>query len=319
MRDLQEGSAAVLLPHVGDTAAVTDRHKAEHWQKVFGDLWGAVNLRAVGGGRISGSLYSRKIGALTFNRIEFGNQQFERSRAFAGRDSEPFYSLSFPERGEAHITVGEANARLLPQNAYLLNNGLTAKLRVGEEYSTFNIKIPLTALEYRVGRKTDILQRTIVQPDAIYHMMQRLIVELLRNVDALDERSIDFITNQMLDTVAFFLVSGGASSDDSLAIVAARARVLAFLDARYRDASLTPQAIAAACGMSRSYLYKVFCGGMTVMECLRERRLKAARGMIENNTGRLNLTQIAYACGFASSSEFSRQFKAAFGLAPSRL
>ncbi|ADZ68965.1 helix-turn-helix transcriptional regulator [Polymorphum gilvum] len=310
---------ADLLPLVGATDTVGDRHQADHWRTVFGALWGAENLRAVRGNRITGSLHSRKVGELTFNRIVFGNQQFERARARRGRDPEPFYSLSFPESGHAEIEIGEAGTRLMPRNVYLLNNGLAARLKVAEEYSTFNIKIPLSALEHRLGRKTDILARAIVQPDAIYHMMQRLIVELLRHVDDLDERSVQFMTSQMLDTVAFFLVSGGTSSDDSLAVQSVRARVIAYLDAHFRDAALTPERIAAACGISRSYLYKVFSNGETVMERLRNRRLEAARGMIETNPANQPLTRIAYACGFTSSSEFSRQFKAAFGVAPSRL
>lgn len=308
-----------FLPLVGGTSNICDNEKAEHWQAVFGTLWGAVNLRPVEDGQISGSLHSRKIGALTFNRIEFGNQQFERTTSCRGEASEPFYSLSFPERGAADIAVGGACARLLPHNAYLLNNGLTARLKVAGAYATFNIKIPYSSLEYRVGRKTEILQRAIVQPDSIYHMMQRLLVELLGNVETLDERSAGFLTNQMLDTVAFFLLSGGASSEDSLAIQAVRARVLAFLDSHYADPGLTSDSIASACGISRSYLYKAFSGKPTVMESLRNRRLEAARGMIMNNIANRSLTQIAYACGFSSSSEFSRQFKAAFSVSPSRI
>lgn len=319
MDSIENVGPGTLLPLVGGTSNLGDNEKTEHWQAVFGTLWGAVNLRAVEDGQISGSLYSRKIGELTFNRIEFGNQQFERRRSRNGEASEPFYSLSFPERGAAEISVAAATARLLPQNAYLLNNGLTARLKVSGEYSTFNIKIPLSSLEYRVGRKTEILQRAIVQPDSIYHMIQRLIVDLLGNVETLDDRSVGFLTNQLLDTVAFFLLSGGASSEDSLALQAVRARILAFLDSHYADAGLTPARIARACGISRSYLYKVFSDTETVMESLRNRRLKAARGMVKNNFPNRSLTQIAYACGFSSSSEFSRQFKAAFGTSPSRM
>jgi AraC-like DNA-binding protein len=319
MDTVTNGGPGALLPLVGDTAELHGSEKTEYWKAVFGPLWGAVNLRAVEDGQISGSLHSRRIGELTFNRIAFGNQQFERTKSGRGGDSEPFYSLSFPERGAADIAVGDASTRLLPRNAYLLNNSLTARLKVTGEYSTFNIKIPISSLEYRVGRKTDILQRAIVHPDSIYHMMHRLIAELLGNADTLDDRSVGFLTSQMLDTVAFFLLSGGALSEDSLAMRAVRARVLAYLDRRYSDPALTPDRIASACGISRSYLYKVFSGGETVMESLRNRRLKAARGMMKNNFADQSLTQIAYACGFSSSSEFSRQFKAAYGVSPSRI
>ena len=96
-----------------------------------------------------------------------------------------------------------------------------------------------------------------------------------------------------------------------------RARVLAFLEANFHDVSLDPQTIAQACGISRSYLYKVFAEGPSVMEHLRRRRLEAARGLIELRRKDLPITSVAMACGFSSSSEFSRLFKKEFGIKPS--
>ncbi|WP_458790438.1 AraC family transcriptional regulator [Yoonia sp. MH D7] len=307
------------LPLIGRTSDVDHARIEEHWRSVFSGVWGGnLEFQPVKEGQISGSLHSQKVGDLTFNRIEFGHQQFERSRGRHKQSDEPFYSLTFPESGEAMCQIGELNTRLVPQKAYLLNNGLTAKLRVERDYSTFNVQIPVCALEHRLGRKTNVLSKPIVQPDAIFHMMQRLVAELLNNVETFDAKTAGFMTNQMLDTVAFFLTSSGSESEDSLAMQAVRARILAFIDARYNNPDLTPKTIAQHCGISRSYLYKVFAEGPSVMERLRHRRLEAARGMIEFQTPSLNMTEVAMACGFSNSSEFSRLFKGEYGTAPSK-
>ncbi|WBU64317.1 AraC family transcriptional regulator [Paracoccus aerodenitrificans] len=306
------------LPLIGRSVDAQSGEDRDHWRSVFSGLWGALEVKPVVEGNISGSLYSRTIGDLSFNRIEFGNQQFEKSHNRRLQE-EPFFSLSFPESGTALCEIDGNRVQLLPQNTYLLNNGLSAKLRVKRDYSTFNVKIPVTALEHRLGCNAGILSRTIVQPDAIFHMMQRLIIELLQNVDEADVRTVGFMTNQMLDTVAFFLSSGGAMSDDSIAVQALRARVLAFIDANYRNPDLTPAKIASTCGISRSYLYKIFADGPSVMERVRKRRLEAARGMLTDRDRKMTMTQVALNTGFSSSSEFSRLFKKAFGAVPSRV
>ena len=82
---------------------------------------------------------------------------------------------------------------------------------------------------------------------------------------------------------------------------------------------MNPLAIAKACGISRSYLYKVFADGPSVMEHLKRRRLEAAREMIELRREKLTMTRVAMACGFSNSSEFSRLFKQEFGVKPSEL
>ena len=246
------------LPLVGSTVDVRGSDSLEHWRSIFGGIWGPVELTEIGGGKIAGSLHSRHIGDLTFNRIHFGNQLFECVKGNAVYRNEPFYSLTFPQMGAADCFVGDCHMHLVPNHCYLINVDLSAKPRVEKDYSTFNIQIPKSAMEHRLGRRIKIAPRGIVQPDAIYHMMQWLIGELVSSADCLNKNTSGFLANQLLDTMAFFLAAGSERSDDTLAVQSVRARVLAFLEANFHDVSLDPQAIAQACGISRSYLYKVF-------------------------------------------------------------
>jgi len=317
-QDIFSALARDALPLIVNTKGIPTKRREDQWREIFGGLWGPVDLHNIGDSFMSGSLFSKKVGQLTFSRIEFRNQAFERTRSDLRRVDEPFYSLAFPDSGQAICQIGGKTALLVPQRAFLLNNDMEAKLRVEDYYTTFNVKIPTRALEDRLGRRTDIFETTIESPDAIYHMMQRLIGDLLEHAEALDDQQANFMTNQMLDTVSFFLCSGGGISDDNLAQKAHRARVLGHLDEYYWDETLTPSTIAAACHISRSYLYKIFSDGEPIMERLRRRRLDIARRFITINSAGLTMTQIAMNCGFKSSSEFSRLFRLEFGSSPSR-
>jgi transcriptional regulator GlxA family with amidase domain len=56
------------------------------------------------------------------------------------------------------------------------------------------------------------------------------------------------------------------------------------------------------------------CYGMPPGRWLLERRLERASALL--NTTSMNVTQIAFECGFESSSHFSRAFKDKFGRTP---
>jgi AraC family transcriptional regulator len=56
--------------------------------------------------------------------------------------------------------------------------------------------------------------------------------------------------------------------------------------------------------------------GTSIGEYRRQRRLARARHMLR---GESSVSEIAYACGFASHSHFTRAFKAAYGVPPSRV
>lgn len=309
------------LPFVGTTQDLNNTDSLEYWRSIFGGIWGPVKLTEIGGEKISGSLCSQDVGTLTFNRITFGNQLFECTEGGGSptaRD-EPFYSLTFPQSGAADCFVGETQMRLRPNRAYLINVDQSAKLRVEQQYSTCNIQIPLSRLEHRLGRHVNILPRNIMQSDPIYHLTKHLISELMVDSETLDCRTRGFLTKQLLDTVAFFLTTGSEISEESVAVQSVYARVIAFLDANFHDNLLNPVTIARSCGISRSYLYKVFSQGPSVMELLKCRRLEAAREMIEFRKDKLTMTKVAMSCGFTSSSEFSRLFKLKFGIKPSEL
>lgn len=307
------------MPLVGTTTDLSPGDSMEHWRHVFGGIWGPVDLTEIGNGKLSGSLHSQQVGPLTFNQIEFGHQVFKCVKGNNAQRDEPFFSLTFPESGSAKCYVGEQTMRLVPKQAYLINVDLSARLEVNKSYSTFNIQIPVSALEYRLGRRVGILPRSVLQPDTIYHHMQHLISELTTKSSHMGEDTLGFLSNQMLDTVAFFLTAGNSESEESLAVQCVRARVLAYLDERYHNEFLTPVLIANNCGISRSYLYKIFANGPSVMEHLRHRRLEAAREMLERGLVKHSMTSVAMTCGFSSSSEFSRLFKKHFGISPSQV
>ena len=312
-------SVVANMPLVGKTSDVSNRDCMEHWRHVFGGIWGPVDLTEIGGGKLSGRLHSRQVGTLNFNQIDFGHQIFKCVKGNNTQRDEPFFSLTFPESGSARCYVGDQTMRLVPKHAYLINVDLSARLEVNDHYSTFNIQIPVSALEYRLGRRVGILPRSVLQPDTIYHHMQHLISELTTNGDELGEDTLGFLSNQMLDTVAFFLTAGNSESEETLAVQCVRARVLAFLDENYHNEQLKPALIAQECGISRSYLYKVFSQGPSVMDHLRHRRLEAAREMLEHGLVKHSMTSVAMNCGFSSSSEFSRLFKKHFGVSPSQI
>jgi AraC family transcriptional activator of tynA and feaB len=93
-------------------------------------------------------------------------------------------------------------------------------------------------------------------------------------------------------------------------------RVKSYLGEHLHDPDLRLDDVARACAISLRYLHQLFHGtGETPAEHLRRRRLERAQGLLAT-TG-LTITQVAYTCGFASPSTFSRTFRAHLGITPS--
>ena len=95
-----------------------------------------------------------------------------------------------------------------------------------------------------------------------------------------------------------------------------RRRADAFIAEHLSDPNLDADAIAAAIGISRSVLYRIFNVDGGVRRYIQQRRLNGLRrALLDPGEGR-RLSSLAHAYGFTTQSHFSRSFATAFGLPP---
>jgi AraC-like DNA-binding protein len=100
--------------------------------------------------------------------------------------------------------------------------------------------------------------------------------------------------------------------------VKSRRRVaLDYIDARLGNAQLGPDEIADATNLSRASLYRLLAAEGGIRAVLLKRRLDAAvRLLLEDNKDNRSLKEIVKCCGFGGTSQFSRAFRARFGMPP---
>ena len=84
------------------------------------------------------------------------------------------------------------------------------------------------------------------------------------------------------------------------------------------DEPLRLEDVASVAGISRFHFHRIFRAlmGETLQRFVKRVRLERALSMM-SRTPRPRLTDVAFACGFSSSSDFTRSFKQRYGVAPS--
>ncbi|TIU71930.1 MAG: helix-turn-helix domain-containing protein [Mesorhizobium sp.] len=97
------------------------------------------------------------------------------------------------------------------------------------------------------------------------------------------------------------------------------ARAERFIRTRLSNHNLTPELVAAECGISTSYLHQLFrSSGISVGRWIRELRLVACDNALRNSPSRRDgIAEIAYRYGFNDHAQFCRLYKAHFGRTPS--
>ena len=93
--------------------------------------------------------------------------------------------------------------------------------------------------------------------------------------------------------------------------------MLDYIDAHLANAQLGPDEIGDGTHVSRASLYRLLAAEGGIRAVLLTRRLdEALRLLLADNEDEHSLTDIARRCGFGGTSQFSRAFRARFGLPP---
>jgi AraC-like DNA-binding protein len=152
-------------------------------------------------------------------------------------------------------------------------------------------------------------------------LSSRILRQLARHLPELTASETSRLSALTLDVLTLALA--GALDSESLLPPRTRQRALtaqihAFIQDHLGDPHLTPDTIAAAHHISRSYLHKLFHRqGHTVTGYIRECRLQQCRrDLAAPHLAAHPIHEIAARWGFTSPAHFSQAFRSAYGLSP---
>ena len=302
------------------TREIPPGRKLDHWREVFYPIWGEVEIIPTQGKCFDAAIRSVPVGDLRFNRISYRGHAIRRTRQHIARLSEGFFVLACPTRGHWHMNLGRQELDLVPGRLYLLTNEVPYESHDLDGYDTLNVMIPTKLLGARVAHLDPVFEAPTEDGPRLVSILFSYFRALFDALPSAGPEEAAFIQDHLLDLLAFAVndAGRGLASEDSSVLRAHRGRALQFIRSNLHNEDLDASAIAGACGLSLSYLYKVFEGsGRTVREHLREERLRRAHAMVTSPAfAGLSLSEIAHRNGFRSLAHFSRSFKQRFGDAP---
>jgi len=140
--------------------------------------------------------------------------------------------------------------------------------------------------------------------------------------DRFDEMSTEMramIGQQLIDLLVLALKADDRTltSGSSTMRGAHLTRIESFVRKNLRNPALDPDMIARNCGISIRYLHELFRDtNQTLGAWIRDQRLDACRAALADRSITQSVGEIAYHWGFGDQAQFSRVFKAHFGVSP---
>lgn len=264
-------------------------------------------------------LDSGMAGGTMITRVRAGEQAFSRSELRSYRDG--IEGIMFQVFTGGHVRRRDEAAPLAGSGA-LIGFDLTRDMQtVNSDFDLVSIIFPRDAIECRLGGEADFHLRTIGSDSTLSAMTADFIVSLHRALPGMDVAEAAVAADAAADLIAECCRGQTRRLDTSESSrIASVTRAKSFIRERIRAGEpVDVSTVSRALDVSRATLYRAFepIGGVAAF--IRAERLRAcltdiarlARGEIASTLGELAMRR-----GFESDAQFSRAFKAEFGMTP---
>ncbi|MFF0445441.1 helix-turn-helix domain-containing protein [Streptomyces sp. NPDC004609] len=239
------------------------------------------------------------------------------------RQSDPeLYFLSFVRTGAATVDQGGRRASIGVGDAMLYSMSHPHQGELAPTRRTAMVEVILP--RDLVPLPPDAVDRLLVTRLPARHgmggLLTRFISQLIDETSGWTPADVPHLSRATLDLATAFLAHHTAEPSPPEAHPHALAlRVKDFIDRHLRDPGLTPGRIAAAHHVSVRTLHRRFRDqGTTVAAYIRRRRLEYARhDLSDPRLADRPVHAVAETWGFTRPAEFTRAFRAAYGLPPS--
>lgn len=293
------------------------------WQGAICDVYVHVDVNAEKRSDYQGFIREAKFGAVTMTDVLLSEQRITRRERHIAKLDKDCYYVEFVQQGK--INVLQAGQTLLT------NPGVGAIFSASEAYDlecmdkvrSLYLEIPRAEFASRFNASKIPVAMTMATGRGLGRIAAEFCATLATEGSPLDDVARARLGDELMDVLALAIDMGDRDelSEDATAQKARLRSVKAWIEEHLTDPELSLERIAKNNGVSLRHLHYLFrLTDVSVSGWILDRRLQRCHDVLTRPELRsLSVTEVAYRCGFSSSSHFSTAFRRRFGHSPSEL
>ena len=266
-------------------------------------------------------LTTRGLGNLALNHVQvLTPHDVQSTRSDLSRTEQPCLLVELYLQGSVDVTQRNRSIRVVPGEPFVLDGRREYRLDHRHAVSMLALAVPFAALARHEGNVDKLIAQHHPNNQAIHLLAAQM--KLLSTWPITPEAAeFHHLSDLLIGTVQAAL--DGATDDESKGALKERSflkrRLQQLIEQAYADPTLAPEVVSAKLGISVRTLHARLARdgtsfGAELMAYRLDRSYQLLRTMRRNA---VTIGEISHRCGFVSAAQFSRCFRARFGVAPS--
>lgn len=304
------------------TKGVEQSARSRHWHETIGRTYFPLDLTFRRPEAFDGELTGWTLGAVSVSRLTSDALLYRRlPRHLAVQRAEEFL-VTIPAKSELRFTQGGKDIVANPGAFFIERSHEPYEFSHAEFADLWVLKLTSEMLGGRVRAPDRFCSLQFDATNGASGLFVDMLHLIPQRYDAMTEETRATVGRQLVDLLALALQADERVLHSGISSVRAAhlTRIEAFTRRHIDDPDLGPEQVAAGCGISVRYLHELLRDTNTTLgQWVRDLRLQAAHEDLADPADARSIGEIAYARGFADQAQFSRAFRARFGLTPKDL
>lgn len=300
-----------------DTVPVSDRASA--WNAAVSNAYFPLSLHFRDTQRFQGRLSHMNVGRVGLSRLTSEPVNYERRNRHIRSDSQEDYLITIPRSTSVQFQQMGKEVTCDPGGFIIERGDEPYRFMYERPNDLYVLKVAKEDLTDRVRQPDRFCAQVFDATAGSGALFISMVEQSQRHAQGAKQDAGRVIGRQMLELLALTIEQSQTHASDAQGSAVRTAHILRieeFIRQNIKSPRLTPDVIAAGCGISKRYLHDLFkTVNGTVSQFVRDERLRAAKDQLEALPD-IPIAEVAYRFGFTDQAQFSRLFKAHFGVTP---
>lgn len=305
---------------VFDATPFRARKRFSAWQDAICEIYAKVNVKQLTDGFYNGQVEQGQFGTVNYTLASGTPNVVSREREHLSFCQNDNIFIQLVQTGQCEVGQRGQSFSDTRGRAIVFTVAEPYTLYYPENYRSLYIEISRHDIEKRTKLENIKCLGGLDLAQGGGRLFYDYCLATYRNYETLSVAERELVGGHLVDL--FVLAASNKGSGDHLDVNvrdARRSALRSYIEKNFYRPALSPAMIARENGISLRYLHMLFEDtGETVSELCWSVRLSRSRDLLRSRSyAARSITEIAFSCGFNSSSHFCNVFKRRFGETPS--
>lgn len=293
--------------------------RSRHWHEAIGSAYFPLDLTFRRPERFDGELTMWQLGGVSLSRLTSDALVYRRLPRHLQAQGPEELLVTLPAKSEVRFVQCGKEIRANPGAFFIERSHEPYEFSHAEAADLWVMKLSSDMLGGRVRAPDRFCSLEFDATNGANGLFVDMVHLIPGRYDTMSDEARAIVGRQLVDLLALALQADERVLNSGVSSVRAAhlTRIEAYVRRHLADPDLGPEAVATGCRISVRYLHELLRDtNRTLSQWVRDQRLAAAHEDLANPADSRSIGEIAWRRGFADQAQFSRAFRARYGITP---